>query len=332
MEHDHIYAALARQGLIGADERPSLEALTGGVSSEIYRLRLEGGDFCVKRALPRLKVAQEWLAPVERADFEVAWIRVVQAFAPEHVPQVIASDARDHLFVMPYLPPEKNPVWKRELLEGRAGREFASQVGQLLGRIHARTAGDATLASQFDNDHIFDPIRVDPYLRATARAHPECAAPLLELARRTLATKLVLVHGDVSPKNILVGPGGPVFLDAETAWFGDPAFDLAFCLNHLLLKCIWRPESTAQYLDCFDALRSSYLDRVSWEPRSELVTRAATLLGAFLLARIDGKSPVEYITKEEDRERVRGVAIPLISEQGGELDEVRARWAIAVGV
>ena len=85
-------------------------------------------------------------------------------------------------------------------------------------------------------------------------------------------------------------------------------------------------------MDCFDALRSSYLDRVSWEPRSELVTRAATLLGAFLLARIDGKSPVEYITKEEDRERVRGVAIPLISEQVGELDEVRARWAIAVGV
>jgi Ser/Thr protein kinase RdoA (MazF antagonist) len=96
---------------------------------------------------------------------------------------------------------------------------------------------------EFATDAIFHAIRLEPYLLATARAHPDRAAALEKLAKTTARTKLTLVHGDVSPKNILIGPQGPVFIDAECAWFGDPAFDLAFCLNHLLLKCLWVPSA-----------------------------------------------------------------------------------------
>ena len=103
-----------------------------------------------------------------------------------------------------------------------------------------------------------------------------------------------------------VGPDGPVFLDAECAWWGDPAFDLAFCLNHLLLKCLWMSARPGGLLACFDAMAKTYLRGVTWEDAGALGVRAAGLLPGLLLARVDGKSPVEYIDRRgrsEDRVR-----------------------------
>ena len=121
------------------------------------------------------------------------------------------------------------------------------------------------VAAEFPTDAIFHAIRLEPYLLATARAHPDLAPQLEGLVATTQANKRALVHGDVSPKNILVGPAGPVFLDAECAWWGDPAFDLAFCLNHLLLKCLWTPRARDGFLTCFDAMVDTYLAGVRWE-------------------------------------------------------------------
>src|SRR5690606_24626353 len=120
----------------------------------------------------------------------------------------------------------------------------------------------------------------------------------------TASTRLALVHGDVSPKNILIGPNGPVFLDAECAWYGDPAFDLAFCLNHLLLKCLWTPRAATDFLASFEALAAAYRSGVVWEPPEALERRTARLLPGLLLGRIDGKSPVEYLTADRDKEVV----------------------------
>ena len=149
----------------------------------------------------------------------------------------------------------------------------------------------------------------------------------MQLSAKTLASHKVLVHGDVSPKNILAGPNGPVILDAECAWFGEPAFDLAFCLNHLLLKCVWTPSAGAAFLACFDALSTSYLAGVDWEPRADTETRAAELLPALLLARIDGKSPVEYITMADEQEKVRRFARPFVASAPARLGEIRQAWA-----
>ena len=134
----------------------------------------------------------------------------------------------------------------------------------------------------------------------------------------------------MSPKNILAGPDGPVFLDAECAWFGDPAFDLAFCLNHLLLKCLWTPSASAGYLDCFDALKDAYFRGVAWEPPKELEARTAALLPALLLARIDGKSPVEYIDDEAIKSGVRAFSVPLIEAASADLAFIRNEWAKAL--
>ena len=143
---------------------------------------------------------------------------------------------------------------------------------------------------------------------------------------RTAATHLALAHGDVSPKNILIGPRGPVFLDAETAWYGDPAFDLAFCLNHLLLKALVAPAARDDLRASFAALSRAYLAEVTWEPAEALEARAASLLPGLFLARVDGKSPVEYLTLESQKDRVRRTAIPLLLSPPARLAAVQAAW------
>jgi Ser/Thr protein kinase RdoA (MazF antagonist) len=164
-------------------------------------------------------------------------------------------------------------------------------------------------------------------LLATAKVHPDCAAALGTLAERTANTRLALVHGDVSPKNILVGANGPVLLDAECAWYGDPAFDPAFCLTHLLLKAVWRPQWRPAYLACFNAFRQAYLREVSWEQPEAIEQRTAQLLPGLLLARVDGKSPVEYISTENDKNYVRSRAIALLLHPPSCLAAVSAAWA-----
>jgi aminoglycoside phosphotransferase (APT) family kinase protein len=321
---EEVLSFLKKLNLLGENETPAAMVLAGGVSSDIWRVDLARGPVCVKRALPRLRVAQLWEAPVERNRYEYEWFRVAGQAAPASVPRVIGRD--NGLFAMEYLEPEAHPVWKEELRKGSAGLPFASQVGKQLAAIHAATAGREDVARLFPTDGIFKAIRLEPYLAATARKHAELENILLGLAERTAQTKLCLVHGDVSPKNILVGAGGPIFLDAECAWFGDPAFDLAFCLNHLLLKCLWVPQYQASFLGCFDSLARAYLENAGWEDQDGLDARAASLLPGLLLARVDGKSPVEYLNSEKDKQAVRTAAGKLLLNTPASLTEVRNAW------
>jgi 5-methylthioribose kinase len=310
---------LRRAGL-GAPLR--VQALAGGVSSDIWRVDLAGRAICVKRALARLRVAQVWQAPIARNRYERQWLQTAGSIVPSAAPRVLAWDDQAGLFAMEYL---EHPVWKALLAEGGAEPAFAARVGASLAAIHAATAGNAEVARRFATDEIFHAIRLEPYLVATSALHPDLSERLLALERRTAATHLALVHGDVSPKNILVRDSGPVFLDAECAWYGDPAFDLAFCLNHLFLKCVWVPRSRAGFLQCYDALSAAYLSGVAWEPPTALEERAATLLPGLLLGRVDGKSPVEYLD-DAGRALVRRAARALLAAPVRTLDELREAW------
>lgn len=327
-----IVQALRRMGLVRAQAPPPpMTPLAGGVSSDIWRVDLPSGPVCVKRALPRLKVAALWEAPVERNRYEWEWLREAGRIAPACVPPLVAHDAEAGCFAMGFLDPAAHPLWKAQLRGGLARETTARAVGERLAAIHGATAGRARVRDRFATDAIFHAIRLEPYLAATAARHPDLADRLGAVMARTADTKRALVHGDVSPKNVLIGPDGPVFLDAECAWYGDPAFDLAFCLNHLLLKCLWTPAAAGAFLRAFDALAETYLARVDWEPRSALEERAAQLLPALFLARVDGKSPVEYITAEAGRERVRRTARPLIRTPPATLAAVREAWTAELG-
>ncbi|HSQ10640.1 MAG TPA: phosphotransferase [Burkholderiaceae bacterium] len=301
--------------------------MTGGVSSEIWLIQTAQGPVCAKRALAKLRVAADWRAPIARNRYEARWMRVASDAYAGCAPTVLGQHPSLGVLVMDYLPPSAFSLWKHRLRDGHADPATAAEVGRVLGKIHSYSARRPELATEFDTDTIFFDIRLEPYLLATAKKHPELASRLEHLVDVTRSNRVALVHGDVSPKNILIGASGPVFLDAECAWWGDPAFDIAFCLNHLLLKCLWTPAATPAFLASYDGLAKAYLQSVDWEPSGVLEQRAAALLPGLFLARIDGKSPVEYVTEERQREQVRRVARELLKHPVASLRSVRTRWA-----
>ena len=321
-----VGAMLERIGMLAPGETPSMELLTGGVSSLIVRASTSRGTVCVKKALAKLRVASDWHAPVERSLAELAWLKLAAEIVPGAVPKVIGEDRVSMAFAMEFLDPQTHPVWKSQLRDGTIDPETARSVADGLVRIHAVSASRPDIAGQFANDAQFYALRLEPYFAATAQRHPDRSNALLALITTTRETRIALMHGDVSPKNILVGPNGPVFLDAECACWGDPAFDLAFCANHLLLKCAWHPQWTHRYVKCFDVLVRTYLEGVKWESRERLEARAVRLLAGMLIARIDGRSPVEYITEEAKRESIRGFSRARLVSPAASLPALASEW------
>lgn len=325
-EHLDLLPALQRMGLLRPNQAAKFTPLTGGVSSLIVKVQTDTACFCVKKALPQLKVSALWEAPISRNRDEVRWLTFAHQVAPHAVPEILGEDEQDCVFAMTYLPANEHPVWKQQLLDGHIHSHTATSVASLLLALHKSSAADPDLCNSFDHDEDFVAIRLSPYFLHTADKHPAVAHTLHALVKQTLAHKTVLVHGDVSPKNILVGPHGPVLLDAECACFGDPAFDLAFALTHLMLKCVWRPVDTASYLSCFDQLSGTYLSGVQWESPSDVEARTCQLLAGMLLARIDGKSPVEYLTQPTQQAFVRAHSLHWLKHPPVRLAEMRQLW------
>lgn len=314
-------AALAEElGLCGAAEIDSVEPLTGGVSSEIAVLSAAGRRFCVKFALEKLRVKQDWHAPLERNGAEYAWLSHASGIAPESVPELYGRSASRNGFAMEYLDPDESVQWKSEILSGSFRTEDATSVARLIGRLHSASRRAGLDSPEFANSGTFHEIRVAPYLLAAASRHPQIATILEATASDLMKERPVLIHGDVSPKNILLRGGVPVLLDAECATMGDPAFDLAFLLNHLAIKALHLPELEPALLA--GALESwrQYESLVDWESARDLEFRACRLLPALMLARMDGKSPVEYLSAS-DQDRARRIAIRCISNPPGSISE-----------
>jgi aminoglycoside phosphotransferase (APT) family kinase protein len=260
----------------------TLTPLTGGVSSEIYRVH-DGDDvFVVKRALPKLKVAQDWFADVGRNANEFKYMQYVDRHVPGAVPHVRQAHAEHGYFYA---------NWKSLLLAGHAGH-VAPKIGEMLGRIHAASSGDAAARDIFNTIANFEQLRIDPYLISTAKVHPALRHAIHAEASRLRAARSVLAHGDFSPKNILVAGDSVLIVDCEVAWFGDAAFDAAFMLNHLLLKTLIAGDhgNAARFW-------ASYQQHAGRAAASEqTVTRLLLML---MLARVDGKSPAEYLNDSQ---------------------------------
>ena len=320
--NQEVLAALHKLGLAQGQTVQAMVQLTGGVSSDIWRIDFGNHSICAKRALSQLKVAAVWQAPLSRNAYEYAWYQVVGPQFGQHVPSMLGRDEDSGLFFMSFLEPEKHPVWKSLLLQGHIEPAFARNVGACLGQIHRYTAEQPELAEKFKSDVEFYSLRLEPYLLATAKQHPALASRLQSICDQTAQTRKALVHGDISPKNILCGPDGPVFLDAECAWYGDPAFDLAFCLNHLLLKAVLMPQHASVLAQSYQQMVSAYMPAVNWENASAFEERTAQLLPALLLARVDGKSPVEYLTAPAQHTVVRRVAVQGLQNPPLNLDQV----------
>lgn len=304
--HADIVAGLRAAGLVGAGE-VRLEPLTGGVSCDVWKVETPSGPIVVKRPLEQLRVAAEWHAPVERGQSEVRWLRRARGVDARLAPEVLA-ELPGYGFAMRFLP--DCPVWKDELTAGRVDPEFAAAVGRGIAAVHAATANNDGDRDAFPTDAMFRALRVDPFLLHVARRDAELAPVLTALADDLSSCKIALVHGDVSPKNILVAADGPVFLDAECAVYGDPAFDVAFCTTHLLLKAVWLDD--ARLIDAATALVAAYRGGIDWEAADDLLRRAGMLTAALLLARVEGKSPAPYLTDPDHQHIVRDQARALL--------------------
>jgi 5-methylthioribose kinase len=268
-----------------------------GVSGEVSFVDTPDGPIVVKRALPKLKVAADWFASPDRSAIEAACLHVIaDVLGPECAPRVLWVDRESHTFAMERLPERLIP-WKARLLACDVDSTTARRVGQLLGQLHTRTRGRAELAAEFHDRTHLQTLRVRPYHERVAERRPDLAARIRSVIDNMLATRDCLVHGDYSPKNLLTDGQDVVILDCEVAHWGDPRFDIAFCLCHLLLKIV---HSTS----CPDELARSaeaYLAGYASAGLGVMDLELARATGCLILARVIGDSPVDYLDSAELR-------------------------------
>ena len=315
---DRCRRLVATLGLAEAADVRAVTALTGGVASDIAVVDLGHRQICAKFALAKLRVAEDWRAPIHRNSAEYWWLAFAGRTVAGAAPELYGHSAAENGFAMAYVTGADVVLWKDALLAGVAEAQVAGAVGDVLGRLHRASADAAFDRTGFDNRDDFRALRIEPYLLFTARRHARVAARLEALADRLYGAGTALVHGDVSPKNILLRDGKPMLLDAECASTGDPAFDVAFCLNHLVLKAVHLPGSRDDLLACAAALWRAYAGVADWEPADDLEARVAALVPALMLARVDGKSPVEYLSPTQ-QERVRDLALTMLADPPADL-------------
>ena len=328
-----LLAYLRQAGHIASDETPALERLAGGVSSRTVRVTRAGGEaWVLKQSLARLRVSVEWFSDPQRIHNEAAALRWLRQLAPPGaVPELIFEDHAEHLFAMQAVP-QPHANWKSLLLAGGLAERHVLAFGRLLATIHRRSSERlAEIAPDFADKRFFESLRVEPYYRYTATQVPAAAAFLNQLSDATLAQNAALVHGDYSPKNVLIYDDRLILLDYEVAHIGDPAFDLGFSLTHLLSKAHHLAGQRAAFGAAAQAYWAAYaveLGAVPW--RAGLEARAVAHTLGCLLARVAGRSPLEYLSAEE-RARQQAAVLALLPDLPLTVAELTERFLKQVG-
>ena len=319
-DQDSFLQLLRRDGVVRSPD-PRLTPLSGGVSCDIYLVEDGAERFVVKRALEKLRVKADWIADIRRNRTEWEYIRYVSTFLPAAVPRLRQCSATDNYFAMEFFN-GKFSNWKQLLLAGQAREEHARHAGDILAQIHRHSAGDAEAMRLFDTTPTFFQLRIEAYLLTTAKKHPALRSQIEAEAGRLGAARECLVHGDFTPKNILVSDGRMILLDCEVAWFGEPAFDLASLLNHFFLKALFHAPHDAGMKAMIQQFWSAYQNT---RPSPEIEPRVGRLLPMLMLARVDGKSPVEYLGPGR-QEIVRKFVQKQLPDQNSSLSHITDEW------
>lgn len=320
---------LAANGRIAPAERPVIQMLQGGVSNRTVLVQRENGEcWVLKQALEKLRVKVDWFSSPERIHCEALGLRWLAELAPSgSVPGFIFEDFEYHILAMQAVPqPHEN--WKLMLLDGRLDAAHVEQFGRLLGTIHrAAWLRRDEIAPLFADRSFFESLRIEPYYLYTASQVGAAADFYAALSDETRVAVLTLVHGDYSPKNVLVHDGRLVLLDHEVIHFGDPAFDLGFSLTHFLSKAHHLPPMRQAFLDAANRCWRCYLDalgEVEW--RGALEARAVRHTLGCLLARVAGRSPLEYLD-EAERTRQRNAVLALMQTMPQTIPDLTREFA-----
>lgn len=326
-------AYLRETSRIAPDEPVRVRELTGGVSNMVLlveRPERPGDEFVLKQAREQLRTRQEWFSSVERSWREADVLSICGELLKKRTrlvspgenelgekelrplfartPRILFEDRDNYLLAMTAAP-RPHVVWKAELLAGRVDPRVASVCGTLLGTLHGESWLDEEIQRRVGDRTLFDQLRLDPYYRTLAAGHPLARAAVERVIESLESHPRCLVHADFSPKNLLIFSGGLLMVDFETGHYGDPAFDLGFFLSHLMLKACLKIPHHAMYLELSERFRRSYDEVLSTQiPADELSSLWARGVQNFALcawARLDGKSPVEYLSDSTRRELVR---------------------------
>lgn len=319
---DALLTYLREQGHIAADEQPLIRVLAGGVSNRtVWVERPTGEAWVLKQALAKLRVSVDWFSSPERVHREALGLRwLAQLAPPGAITPLVFEDHTHHLLAMQAVPhPHDN--WKSLLLAGRLEEEHINQFGRLLGAIHRHALERRQeVAPVFADRSFFESLRLEPYYSYTAGQVPAAADFLHTLIEETRACHLTLVHGDYSPKNVLVHQNRLILLDHEVIHWGDPAFDLGFSLTHLLSKAHHLPQQRGAFAGAANQYWRVYTQTIgdafllppSQGRLGEVEARAVRHTLACLLARVAGRSPLEYLD-EMARQRQREAVLALLS-------------------
>lgn len=291
------------------------KALSGGISNIVLMVASGERRVVVKQALGKLRVSDDWRADPARSQAEAAALQVLGALTPHAVPVVLDADpARDALVISPS--PASWQMWKTELLGGVVRPDVAATLGALLSLWHRATDHEA-LPAILERTDLFDQLRLDPYFGTSARRRQVLADDFDRVTTRIRQRRRCLVLGDFSPKNVLVGADGLWVIDLEVAHRGDPSFDVAFLLTHLVAKAVHMPDRQAELLAAARAFLHDYGDG----PGVDDGVHVAQVLGALLVARVAGSSPLEYLTPEE-RIAVERIGTALLTDVAASLEQV----------
>ena len=316
---------LRQRGLNTGCETPAFQNLAGGVSNRTVRVSFpEGRAWVLKQALGKLRVSVDWFSDPERIHREALALKwYAQLTSLGSVPNLVFEDHKQHLIGMEAVPfPHQN--WKCELLNGKLDLSYFEQFGAMLGIIHRRAAAHPEIAEIFADAAFFESLRLEPYYLYSAGQVPEAADFLHELVADTRSRRVTLVHGDYSPKNILVYDGRLVLLDYEVAHFGDPGFDLGFSLAHFCSKAHHLPDRRMAFAGAAALYWRTYRTTVETSGEvfatatwiADLEPRAVRHTLACLLARVAGRSPLEYLSSDE-RARQRAAVVSLMADPPG---------------
>jgi 5-methylthioribose kinase len=279
--------------------------LAGGVSNVVLRVETPAGWFVLKQSRPQLRTASPWFSDVSRVFREIEVMRLLAPLLPEGaVPRVLHADADAFAFLMTHAPADARD-WRSVLLAGEVHPTLGTVAGQLLGRIHERTAGLPEALAAFADGTVFRQLRTEPFYDRVRERHPDLSGPVGRLVGRLENVTDALCHGDYSPKNLLLAAGAFTLVDHETAYRGDPAMDLGFFQSHILLKAIHLPERAGDLHELARRFRDGYASQVRFRPAEELEAAGVAHCGLCLVARVDGTSPAPYLREGQEREAAR---------------------------
>jgi 5-methylthioribose kinase len=301
---------LVARGVLGPAVEPP-EELSGGVSNVVFGVTDGSRRVVLKQALGKLNVRDDWFASEERSITEAEAIAFAASLTPGSVPKILDRDPQNHIIVLERAPADWRD-WKTEILGLRIDSQVGETLGEVLGKWQVESLAPTARIEPLESIDNFVALRIEPYYRTLAARTLEFQEVIFELAERLLLDRICFVHGDFSPKNILVGEGGQWIIDFEVSHCGNPAFDPAFLLSHLALKSVHLPNGFDQLFECATQFLEAYSRRVDrhLDVDWELVFRQ---MGCLMMARIQGKSPVEYLTASEQQVAWR-VGVALITE------------------